>query len=133
MFWKERWCGDLPSNLAFPSLSIIARDKEVWVGNVWSIVQGRGYWSSTFFRQINDWELEDVERLLFRLRDKKVIEGIEDIVRWAGTKMGRFLLSLCTRSWNKSSSSLFLGSAFGKTMCNRRCVSLHGKQLGGRF
>ena len=41
-FWKDRWCGDSPLNIAFPSLFAFACAKEAWVRDSWSEKQGRG-------------------------------------------------------------------------------------------
>ena len=41
-FWKDRWCGDTPLNIAFHSLFTCVCVKEAWVGEVWSVEQGRG-------------------------------------------------------------------------------------------
>ena len=98
--------------------------------------------------------MEDVERLLFHLRDKKVIEGMEDTIRRTRTKMVCFLvksmykeleqiiavglykkkpIKKCTRSWNKDPPSLSLRIPFGEIVCSQRCASLREKQLGKRF
>ena len=98
--------------------------------------------------------MEDVERLLFCLRDKKVIEGMEDTIRQTRTKMVCFFvksmykeleqitavglykkkpIKKCTRSWNKDSPSLSLRIPFGEIVCSQRCASLCEKQLGKRF
>lgn len=45
-----------------------------------------GCWDPTFSRSFNDSELKNVERLLRQLGGRRVIEGIEDMVRWMGEK-----------------------------------------------
>ena len=52
--------------------------------------QGMGCWDPTFIRMFNDWEMEDVERLLILLRDKKVVKGLEDTIQWEGSRNGIF-------------------------------------------
>ena len=47
-FWKDRWCGDIPLNVVFPSLFTCACAKEAWVGDAWSVEQGRVCWNPTF-------------------------------------------------------------------------------------
>ena len=39
-FEKDKWCGNTPFNLSFPSLFTFARSKEAWVGNTESKVEG---------------------------------------------------------------------------------------------
>ena len=52
--------------------------------------------------------------------------------RW-GLKMVCLLLSLCTEHCSKEHTSLFLGSAFGRIMCNQRRVFCSGGLLGTDF
>ena len=35
-FWKDKWCGDDPLCISFPSLVAISLTKEAWVEDVWS-------------------------------------------------------------------------------------------------
>lgn len=37
-----------------------------------------GCWIPNFSRNLNDWEVDNVELLLLRLKDKKVIGRVED-------------------------------------------------------
>ncbi|RVW69522.1 Aspartic proteinase-like protein 2 [Vitis vinifera] len=61
--WRS--CEISPLSEAFPSLFSIATSKEAWVNEVWT-AEGdrRGSWAPTFNRPFNDWELEEVGRLL---------------------------------------------------------------------
>lgn len=71
-----------------------------------------GCWDPTFSRSFNDSELKNVERLLRQLGGRRVIEGIEDMVRWMGKKNHFFFLFWsCTRCWSKGILILFLGRA----------------------
>ena len=45
-----------------------------------------GSWSPCFNKPFNDWELEEVERLLCCLDEKKVSGDEEDRVRWMDSK-----------------------------------------------
>ena len=47
-FWKARWCGVTPLNMAFPLLFNCDCVKEAWVGEVWSGEQDRGCRNPTF-------------------------------------------------------------------------------------
>lgn len=49
---------------------------DLWV----QFLGSSGYWIPCFSRNLNDWEIDTVKRLLLRLEDKKVIEGVEDKV-----------------------------------------------------
>ena len=52
-FWKDRWCGDNPLCISFPSLFTISLAKEAWVEHVRSH-SGGGMWVPRFSRQLND-------------------------------------------------------------------------------
>ena len=43
-FWKDKWCGDSPLCMPFPSLFALVDSKEVWVVDIWdsSTQRGRG-------------------------------------------------------------------------------------------
>ena len=47
-------------------------------------------WAPRFSRRINDWEVIEVERLLFRLQGRRVYSDVEDQVNWTKAKDGRF-------------------------------------------
>ena len=70
-FWKDRWCGDDPLCICFPSLFAISLAKEASVEDVWSHFGG-GVWIPRFSRRLNDWEGFDVERFLLRLQGRMV-------------------------------------------------------------
>ena len=81
-FWKDKWCGTSPLSEAFPSLFALATSKETWVNEVWTTKgERRGSWTPTFNRLFNDWEMEEVGRLLCCLEGKMVRVDEEDRVR----------------------------------------------------
>ena len=41
-FWKDRWCGDSPLCVFFPSLFGLAVDKEAWVSNICDLLAEGG-------------------------------------------------------------------------------------------
>ncbi|KAL6345634.1 hypothetical protein AAG906_017366 [Vitis piasezkii] len=80
-FWKDKWCGTTPLCEDFPSLFALATSKEAWVNEVRTAAGERGgSWSPRFNRPFNDWELEEVERLVCCLDGKKVSVDEEDRV-----------------------------------------------------
>ena len=34
-FWRDRWCGDSPLCMSFPSLFALPVEKEAWVADIW--------------------------------------------------------------------------------------------------
>ncbi|WJZ95377.1 hypothetical protein VitviT2T_014152 [Vitis vinifera] len=107
-FWKDKWCGTSPLSEAFPSLFSIAKSKEAWVNEVWT-AEGdrRGSWTPTFNRPFNDWELEEVGRLLRCLEGKMVRVDEEDRVRWVESKDGVFSVKSLYRAMQPVSSAWF--------------------------
>ena len=53
-FWNDRWCGENPLAMTFPTLFSIANDKEAWVDQMWDQVREGGCWNPVFTRQVND-------------------------------------------------------------------------------
>ena len=107
-FWKDKWCEINPLCEAFPSLFAIATSKETWVNEVWTAEgERRGSWTPTFNRLFNDWEMEEVGRLLCCLDGKKVRADEEDRVRWVGSKDGVFSVKSLYRALQPVSSASF--------------------------
>ena len=63
-FWRDRWCGDFPLCVSFPSLFALSVDKEAWVADIWDPLaeEGWGGWNPCFSRAFNDWEVEEAKR-----------------------------------------------------------------------
>ncbi|RVW43168.1 Dynamin-related protein 12A [Vitis vinifera] len=69
-FWRDRWCGDSPLSVSFPTLFDLAIDKEAWVVDFWDPL-AEGGWNLCFSISFNDWEVEEAESFLRRLHGKK--------------------------------------------------------------
>ena len=72
IFWKDRWCGDSPFCVAFPTLFAIDTLKDAGVKDVWSFIEGGGSWSPHFARPLNDWEMDEADSFLLGLNGKSV-------------------------------------------------------------
>ena len=70
-FWKDRWCGDEPFCVSFPSFALVVF-KDAWVKDVWGCNEGGGSWSPLFFRSFNDWELDEVCSFFVALSRKRI-------------------------------------------------------------
>ena len=76
----------MPLKEAFPDLFSIASSKDTWVVDIWD----SGSWNPRFFRQLIDWELEEVANFFGRLHDYFPSSNFEDILVWVDTKNGVF-------------------------------------------
>ena len=57
---------------------------------LWDHLGGEGVWSPRFSRPFNDWEVEEVERLLLLIRGRRLNPLLEDRMLWKETKDGIF-------------------------------------------
>ena len=132
--WRDRWCGDPPLCVPFPSLFDLSVDKEAWMADIWDPLAegGWGGWNPCFSRAFNDWEVEEAERFLERLHGKRVLGDVEDMVFWTETKSGKFSVKSLYLALGAGCPSLFLLAAFGMCGCSPRLVPLHGKLLGAK-
>ncbi|RVW13059.1 hypothetical protein CK203_101931 [Vitis vinifera] len=71
-FWKDNWCGNFALCNSFPSLYAFASYKEAWLVELWDPSGEEGVWSPKFSRPFNDWEVEEVERLLLTIRGRRL-------------------------------------------------------------
>ena len=49
-FWKDKWCGDEPLNVSFPSLFALSNSKDAWVVELWQHSNKGGGWNLNFLR-----------------------------------------------------------------------------------
>ncbi|RVW50222.1 Threonine--tRNA ligase, mitochondrial 1 [Vitis vinifera] len=89
-FWKDNWCGNSTLCNSFPSLYAFASYKEAWIEEMWDHSGGEGVWILRFSRPFNDWEVEEVERLLVIIRGRRLNPLAEDCLLWKETKDGIF-------------------------------------------
>nr|CAN66499.1 hypothetical protein VITISV_010636 [Vitis vinifera] len=75
---------------SFPSLYAFASYKEAWLVELWDHLGEEGVWSPSFSRPFNDWEVEEVERLLLTIRGRRLNPLLEDRMLWKETKDGIF-------------------------------------------
>ncbi|RVW65263.1 Transcription initiation factor TFIID subunit 5 [Vitis vinifera] len=89
-FWKDNWCGNFTLCNSFPSLYAFASYKEAWLVELWDHSGEEGVWSPSFSRPFNDWEVEEVERLLLTIQGRRLNPLLEDRMLWKETKDGIF-------------------------------------------
>ena len=49
-FWKDFWCREQPLSITFPSLFLLAVNKEALLADLWDPVGEEGGWSPYFSR-----------------------------------------------------------------------------------
>ena len=76
--WKDSWCGEIVLCNAFPTLFNLGAHKDAKVADVWDSSREERGWSPIFLRHLNDWEVEEVERFLHFLHNKKIRPFQED-------------------------------------------------------
>ena len=42
-FWRDRWCGDSPLCMSFPSLFALIVEKEPWMADIWDPLAEGGW------------------------------------------------------------------------------------------
>ena len=89
-FWKDIWWGNLALCNSFPSLYAFASSKKAWVEEFWDTSGGEGAWSPRFSKPFNDWEVEEVERLLLTIRGARLNPLMEDRMMWKVNSNGIF-------------------------------------------
>ncbi|RVW49272.1 hypothetical protein CK203_073203 [Vitis vinifera] len=87
-FWKDTWCGNTPLCEAYPSLFDLAVSKDARVADCGDSMGEVGGWNPRFLRPFNDWEVEEVERLLLIIQGKRLNADLEDRMVWNETKDG---------------------------------------------
>ena len=101
-FWKDPWCNETVLCNEFPTLFNLAVHKDARVVEVWDSSREEGGWSPVFQRPFNDWEMEEVERFLHFLANKKVRPLQEDRLLLKESKTNGFSVSLMYRKLRHS-------------------------------
>ena len=85
-FWMDKWCGDEPSCVSFPSLKV------AWVADLWVQTGERDHCNPCFTRALNDWKVDKVEDLFLRLQGKTVDSVGEDTIVWMNLYNNKFFV-----------------------------------------
>ena len=87
----------------------LAGSKDAWVADYWDPMGEEGGWTPLFLRPFNDWEVEEVERLLSSIQDKRLDADGEDRMLWKGTKNEIFTVKSLYKSLDHSCAVSFPG------------------------
>ena len=108
--------------------------KKAWVNEVWTAEgERRGSWTPTFNRPFNDWEIEEVGRLLRCLDGKKVRADEEDKVRRVESKDGVFSVKSLYKVLQPASSASFPSKIIWMSYAQPKISSLRGRLCGVEF
>ncbi|RVW46228.1 LINE-1 retrotransposable element ORF2 protein [Vitis vinifera] len=89
-FWKEiRKEGALMQNKV--AFLVGNGRRKAWVEEFWDTSGGEGAWSPRFSKPFNDWEVEEVERLLLTIRGARLSPLMEDRMMWKCAFQSEFL------------------------------------------
>ena len=98
---------------AFPNLFWLAVNKDGWVFDAWEEGGEVGSWNPLFSRHFNDWEMEEVEGLFWKLHDLVLNRDVEDVLSWKNSKNNSFMLDHSTVPSQELLVTNFLGVLFG--------------------
>ena len=134
-FWRDRWCGDSPLCVSFPSLFALTDDKEAWVVDIWDPLAKGGWGDGTLVSQeplmIGRWRRRKASWSGYMGRECKEMWktwcfGPKQRVENSRSNPSTMLLS-------QAALLFFLQVAFGTCGCNPRLASflrrLHGAKL----
>ena len=106
-FWKDIWCGEVALSTTFPTLFNLAAHKDAKVADVWYPSRVERGWSLVFVRSFNDWEVEEVERFLCSLHNRKIRLDQEDNLLMKDSKNAGYSVRLMYRLLDHSLPSVF--------------------------
>jgi hypothetical protein len=78
-FWKDAWIGEGPLSLKFPRLFSLSTQKDISVGDLWNMEEGR--WEFIWRRNLFQWESESFYLLLGLLVDVSLSDA-HDVWVW---------------------------------------------------
>lgn len=90
LFWHDKWVSPTPLRVSFPRLFGISLQSEVvisqigeWMDNVW-------VWRLRWRRQLYEWEIAEVERLMIMVENFPPKPSDRDGVTWYDSSRDRF-------------------------------------------
>ncbi|RVX17120.1 putative ribonuclease H protein [Vitis vinifera] len=83
------------------------RKEGAWVEEFWDSSGEEGVWSPRFSRPFNDWEVEEVERLLLTIQGVRLIPLVEDRMLWKVTSNGIFSVKSLYNDLSSRRAGLF--------------------------
>ena len=131
-FWKDKWCKNNAFCDSFPSLIALAASKKAWLVELWDSTGEKGDWSPRFSKSFNDWEVDEVERLLVTIQGRRLNFNLEDRVLWKETKDGIFSVKSLYSALDSRSAVQFPKIIIWSPYVPTKVGFLLGKPLGVR-
>ena len=129
-FWEDSWCSEIPLCDLFPKFYSMAKSRETKVMEVWGNFEQGGGWNFNFEGSFNDWEMDNVESLIGRVRGRKINPLDEDKMVW----MDHILRGPIWMCWKgEGGLNLFQKEWFGTSWFLQKQDFLCGKLGGARF
>ena len=102
-FWKDFWCGEGASCIAYPTLFSLIVRKEALIREVWDILN-EGGWTPCFSRPFNYWEVTEVDNFLQTIQPWRVVSNREDRLILKGSNSGIYSVKLMYEALNRPAS-----------------------------
>ena len=132
-FWSDVWCGGEALSNRFPTLFNLATNKEAKVAGIWEMREGEGFWSPTFIRALNDWEIEEMTRFFQILHEQQFRSMGVDKLALQNVKDRGFSVKSMYKGVDVSPLPFFLTVLFGIQLFPQKLKYLLGKLLGAKF
>ena len=91
----------------FPNLFRLTTQKNARVVDLWDWDSGDGGWNPIFLRSFNDWEMEEVDRLLQVLHRRQIRPLMEDKILFKGSRNDAFSVKIMYRVLDCSPQLVF--------------------------
>lgn len=90
LFWKDRWCSNRPLAEEVPLIFCLTSMPTTKVNDFWIQEGTNGAWNVNLCRQLNDWELLEMESLIDLIQPIIPRMEMEDRLIWIPFKNGIF-------------------------------------------
>ncbi|XVF42758.1 hypothetical protein PTKIN_Ptkin01aG0390000 [Pterospermum kingtungense] len=91
-FWTQEWIPGIILKFVFPRIFALALNKEGFVKEFGSVVNGVWEWSIHLQRPLFDWERTQWDMLMVSIQEFHINEGLEDNLIWKSSTSGKYLV-----------------------------------------
>lgn len=90
LFWHDRWCAPMLLKEEAPRMFSLAIDKQALVASYWNSWVDSNGWNVPLRRYLNDWEIDQMARLIDVVEHSHPCDDREDKRIWFPSKNGVF-------------------------------------------